>query len=199
MNENLNIVDFNRAVTNAYLDTVRRTIAVAKKLNVPVLNLHMNHGIHFTLPGRKVQLFEQYFDQYITRIRYFIHMCEQEIGQGNLKICIENTDGYRSYEKEAIEEMLNSKVFALTWDVGHSNAAGNVDQAFLMDHEDRLFHFHIHDSAGKKNHMTLGSGEIDLASRLKIASRQGCRCVVETKTISSLRESVQWLKARGIL
>lgn len=194
LDENLNITDFNKAVADAYMDTVKRTISVAQKLKIPVLNMHMNHGVHFTLPDRKVQLFEQYFDEYIASIREFINMCESEIGQSDIKICIENTDGYRSYEKAAIEEMLKSKVFALTWDIGHSNAAGNIDESFIMKYEDRLRHFHIHDSKGNKNHMTLGSGEINLKNRLEIASKHRYRCVVETKTVASLKESVAWLK-----
>ena len=32
LDENLNIADFNRLVTDAYLETVRRTVEVAKKL-----------------------------------------------------------------------------------------------------------------------------------------------------------------------
>ena len=55
LDENLNIADFNQSVANAYMETVKRTIGVAKKLGVPVLNMHMNHGVHFTLPDRKVQ------------------------------------------------------------------------------------------------------------------------------------------------
>ena len=63
-----------------------------------------------------------------------------------------------------------------------------------MDHENRLQHFHIHDCLGKKNHLTLGTGEIDLRQRLSLAEKHRCRCVVETKTIDALRQSVQWLK-----
>lgn len=196
LDENLNVADFNQSVAAAYMDTVKRAIAVAKELNAPVLNMHMNHGVHITLPDRKIQLFEQYFDEYIYNFRKLVEMSEREIGQSDIKICIENTDGYRSYEKKAIEEMLQSKVFALTWDIGHSNGVGNIDESFIMEHEDKLHHFHIHDSMGKKNHMTLGKGEIDLDNRLKIADKHGCRCVVETKTIESLRESVQWLSYR---
>lgn len=65
LDENLNIADFNKLVSDAYLETVRRTIEVAKKLlflrdsygdtRQPLtLNMHMNHGIHITLPDRKV-------------------------------------------------------------------------------------------------------------------------------------------------
>lgn len=89
--------------------------------------------------------------------------------------------------------LLESRVFALTWDIGHSNSVKNTDEAFIMENEDRLSHFHIHDSLGSRDHMTLGSGEIDLEQRLCIAQKHNCRCVVETKTIEALRASVQWL------
>lgn len=194
LDENLNVCDFNRKVACAYLDTVKETIAISKKLQVPVLNMHMNHGVHFTLPDQKVQLFEQYNDDYMSAMEEFRDMCEQSIGNENIRICIENTDGYRNYERKAIEYLLESDVFALTWDIGHSHEVKDVDEDFLMRREERLYHFHIHDAIGKKNHLTLGSGEISLLQRLKLAEKHHCRCVVETKTIEALRQSVDWLK-----
>ncbi|MBQ4522089.1 MAG: sugar phosphate isomerase/epimerase [Lachnospiraceae bacterium] len=194
LDENLNIADFNQGVANAYMETVKRTIGVAKELGVPVLNMHMNHGVHFTLPDRKVQLFEQYFEDYIGAFRKFMNLCEEEIGDSDIKICIENTNGFRSYEQSAVKLLLQSEVFGLTWDIGHSNGSGNIDEPFILQNENRLNHFHIHDSLGRKDHMTLGTGEIDLESRLNIAKKHQCRCVVETKTIEALRKSVVWLR-----
>lgn len=194
LDENLNVCDFNKGVARAYMDTVARTISVAKALDVPVLNMHMNHGVHFTLPERKIQLFEQYFEDYIESWKRFCTLCEQSIGNSDIKICIENTNGYRDYEKSAIEYLLRSEVFGLTWDVGHSNATSNIDEKFILANRDKLCHFHIHDSLGKNDHMTLGTGEIDLAQRLSIAKDCQCRCVVETKTIEALNKSVHWLR-----
>lgn len=145
------------------------------------MNMHMNHGVHFTLPNQKVQLFEQYFEEYMGAWEEFRSVCEQEAEGSDIKICIENTDGYKSYEKSAIAFLLQSDVFGLTWDIGHSNAAGNVDEPFILEHQDKLYHFHIHDSLGKQDHMTLGTGEIDLGQRLDLAEKCQCRCVVETK------------------
>ncbi len=193
LDENLNVCDFNRAVAKAYQETVKRTIGIAREIHAPVLNMHMNHGVHFTLPDRKVQLFEQYKDNYMEDIRTFREMCEEVTGDSGIKICIENTDGFRNYEQEAIGYLLESKVFGLTWDIGHSHSVENVDEAFIMAHEKELSHFHIHDAAGSRDHMTLGTGEINLLQRLEIAKRYGCRCVVETKTVEALRESVRWL------
>ena len=199
LDENLNVSDFNPLVAKAYMETVERTIQVAKKLEIPILNMHMNHGVHFTLPDRKVKLFEQYRETYLESITGFRDMCEQAIGHDDIHICVENTDGFMEYEKEAIELLLQSNVFALTWDIGHSNSCNNKDEAFIMEHANQLQHFHIHDASNKSDHMTLGTGEIDLMQRLVIAKKNNCRCVMETKTVDALRKSIQWLKANYYL
>ena len=84
-------------------------------------------------------------------------------------VLIENTDGYREYEK------------------------------FILTNSEKLCHFHVHDSIGKKDHMTLGTGEIDLVQRLNIAKDCQCRCVVETKTIQALNKSVLWLRKNDFI
>ncbi|MGN0427303.1 MAG: sugar phosphate isomerase/epimerase family protein [Agathobacter sp.] len=193
LDENLNVADFNHAVAEAYVETTKRAIEVAHKIHVPILNMHMNHGIYLTLPDRKVQMFEEYFDTYMEAMERFIQMCDSQIGEDDIHISIENTDGFYNYEKRAIERMLQSNCFSLTWDIGHSHAVEDVDEPFFMEHEDRLLHFHIHDAWKKKNHQTLGTGEIDLSQRLSLAKKHHCRCVVETKTIAALQESVEWI------
>ena len=73
LDENMNIADFNRLVSDAYLETVRRSIETARKFlclrdrfgdrSQPLtLNMHMNHGIFISLPDRKVQMYERDFD-----------------------------------------------------------------------------------------------------------------------------------------
>ena len=206
LDENLNIADFNALVSGAYLETVRRTIEVARKLIVlrdrygdgsqPLtLNMHMNHGIYITLPDRKVQMYDRDFDTYMRSFHEFRDKCEEWIGGDDLRIVVENTDGFRDYEKKAIEHLLESPVFGLTWDIGHSKATGEKDVPFILEHQDRLMHFHIHDGSQNppKNHLALGDGEIDIADRLRLAESRNARCVLETKTIEALRKSVQWL------
>lgn len=207
LDENLNIADFNQLVTDAYLETVRRSIEVLKKLlplrdaygdkSQPLtLNMHMHHGIYITLPDRKVQMYERDFDTYIASFVKFRSLCEEWIGESGIKIAVENTDGFREYEKKAIEYLLESPVFGLTWDIGHSKATGEKDVPFIMEHKDRLIHFHIHDGTEQppRNHLALGDGEIDLVSRLVLAKDRGARCVLETKTVEALKKSVEWLK-----
>lgn len=56
---------------------------------------------------------------------------------------------------------------------------------------------HMHDELGKKNHMALGTGELDLNKYLQLAKEQSCRIVLETKTIEELTQSVNWISERG--
>ena len=210
LDENLNIADFNSLVTEAYLETVRRTVETAKKLlclrdrygdpgRPLTLNMHMNHGIYITLPDRKLPMYERDFDAYMKSFAAFRSLCEEWIGDSDVMIAVENTDGFRDYEKKAIEYLLESPKFGLTWDIGHSKAAGEKDAPFLLEHQARLVHFHIHDGSETppKNHLALGDGEIDLAGRLRLAEERNARCVLETKTIEALERSVRWLRERS--
>ncbi len=212
LDENLNIADFNPLVAGAYLETVRSAVEVAKgwiplrdrfgiKSQPLVINMHMHHGIHITLPDEKVQMYDRDFDTYLDSFIKFRALCENWIGNWDIVISIENTDGFHGYEKKAIEYLLESPKFGLTWDIGHSKAIGETDVPFIMEHADKLRHFHIHDgTAGNsqrpgRNHLALGDGEIDLAKRLSAADAQNARCVLETKTIAALEKSVEFLSS----
>ena len=206
LDENLNIADFNPLVREAYLETARRTIDVAKKMlflrdkygdqSQPLtINMHMNHGIYITLPDRKVQMYERDFDVYKHYFLTFKNLCEKWIDKSDIKIAVENTDGFKDYEKKVIDLLLESESFVLTWDIGHSKATGETDVPFILSHKNKLKHFHIHD--GKENppkdHLALGDGEIDLRSRLNLAEECNARCVLETKTVGALKKSTAWL------
>ena len=101
-----------------------------------------------------------------------------------------------AYQKKAMAFLLESPKFGLTWDIGHSKATHEKDVPFLMEHRERLIHFHIHDGTETPpgNHLALGDGEIDLKDRLRIAESRQARCVLETKTVQALKQSVQWLR-----
>ena len=199
LDERMDIADFNPLVSRAYLETARRAILLAASAEIPLLNMHMNPGIYITLPDRKVRMYERNKKDYLASFRQLRDLCEETAGGSGLKIGLENTNGFADYEREAIEYLLESPLFCLTWDIGHSRAAGETDEPFLLAHKDRLGHFHIHDAIGetKQNHLALGDGEIDLNGRLSLARETGSRCVVETKTAAALEKSVTWLKENG--
>ncbi len=209
LDENMNIADFNPLVREAYLETVRRAIEVAKhfvplkdkygdKKHSLTINMHMHHGIFITLPDRKVQMYDRDFDTYMQAFEVFRNKCEEWIGDSDIQIAIENTDGFKEYEKRAIEYLLESRCFALTWDIGHSKATGEVDVPYILEHKNALKHFHIHDGNENppKNHLALGDGEIDIEARFDLASKCGATVVIETKTIEALRRSEEYIRAK---
>lgn len=198
LDENLNVCDFNPHVANAYLTTVHETVYIAKRLHIPVLNMHLSQGVYFTLPDRKVFLFEEYIDQYLQDMRLFRDKCEKMIGSFDIRICVENSNGYTDFQQQALAILLESPVFALTFDIGHNHCIGGADEPIIMQHRDKLCHFHFHDTAAGKDHLPLGTGDIDLQKYLCMANQSDSRIVLETKTVSGLRESACWMKSHFI-
>lgn len=194
LDENLNISDFNPYVASAYIRTVKETIELAKQLNVPIINMHLSKGVYFTLPEKKVYLFDEYKEQYLQSIHNLCVECEGVIGDSPIKICIENCDGYTEFNKEAIGVLLNSSVFGLTFDIGHNHGIGGTDEPIIVGDKNKLHHMHLHDAKGRQNHMALGTGELDIHKYLNLANECNCRIVLETKTIAGLKQSVDWLK-----
>jgi sugar phosphate isomerase/epimerase len=194
LEEALNVCGYNKEVTAAYIRTVLQTIDIAKQLKVPILNMHMADGIYVTLPEERVYLFGRFKELYHQMLREFRDKCEEAIGSCGIRICIENSNGYSEYAKEGIELLLESSVFALTFDLGHDHVLGGMDEPFIRRHKDRLIHMHLHDAIGKQNHLALGAGEIDIIDKLALAKECDCRCVLETKTIAGLKESAEKLR-----
>ncbi len=194
LDENLNVSDFNRYVADAYLKTVLDTIELAKKLDARTINMHLSKGVYFTLPDKKVYLFEQYKEEYLNSIVSFRNSVEKAVEKSKIKICIENTNGYTDFQVEAIDILLQSPIFALTFDIGHNYCVSGADEKIIMERENSLTHIHLHDASDKKDHMTLSTGKVDIKKYIKLAKKHNCTVVLETKTIDALRKSVEWLK-----
>ena len=199
LDENLNVCDFNRCIADGYVTTVLETIELAKRLNVPILNMHISEGVYFTLPAEKVYLFDKYRDIYMDSMKIFRDKCVNAIGNSGIKICIENCGGYENFAIDSINLLLESDCFGLTFDIGHSHSASDADQAFILQNADRLHHMHVHDAVSSRNHLVLGEGEIDIAARLRLATEHDCRCVVEVKTVEGLRRSMKYLREAVII
>ena len=196
LDENLNVCDFNPAVAAAYRETVRQTIGLAQKINAPIINMHMAKGVYFTLPDRKIYLFECYIDRYLAGLRDFRDACDRDMAGSGILICIENGGRYHDFQKQGIDLLLESKNFALTYDIGHAHAAGgdNGIEAFILDRPGRLKHMHVHDARGGDCHLALGDGEVDLAGKLALAYEYDCRVVLETKTVAGLGKSAAYVE-----
>lgn len=181
---------FNHGVRKAWLDSIRNTLTIAQAIDAPIVNMHLPKGDFITLPDRKVCLYQHYKEAYYEAVATLHELCQRELEGSHTRVCIENTNGFALYEQTAIGMLLESQVFGLTLDIGHSHAVGDCDIPFYQAFDRQLIHMHGHDGKGKSNHLALGDGEIDLLQRFAWAKRNQARVVLETKTIDALRTSV---------
>lgn len=202
IDENFNPCDFNERVAAAYIETVLQTIEAAKQLSMPVLNMHLNSGVYFTLPTKKVYLFEEYESEYFQKLTAFRDACTAAIGSAEIKICVENAGGdfaTDSFTRKGLDLLLKSQAFALTFDIGHNASHAFVDEQTIIECADSLFHMHIYDACERSNHLPLGEGKLDLVKYLDLARMHNCRAVLEVKMVEGLRKSVNWLKERDYI
>lgn len=195
LDDEMSIADFNPYVAEGYRRTVVEAVELAKQIGAKKLNMHMSRGAKYTLPDRVIYFFEAYKDDYLNNIRLFRDACEKAVGDSGILICVENTAGFLPFQREAVDLLLESPVFGLTFDIGHNYCAGNADEAWILERSHRLHHFHIHDAKdGTKDHRELGTGELDIPRYLALAEKLNCTVVLETKTAASLADSARWVK-----
>jgi|GEM_PF-1575865 len=101
----------------------------------------------------------------------------------------------KTYRPDGYTVMQNGGKFN---DIGHDHCTGGDDGKFILEHKDRLAHMHIHDAVNsngtRRDHLTLGEGELDIKKYLSLAEDRGCTVVLETKTSYALRRSVDYIR-----
>lgn len=194
LDERMDVCDFNPLVAEAYLRTVRNALDLAGDVGLPILNMHLNPGVYFTLPHGKVYLYDKHEAHYLSAMEKLRSLVDAHAPEGTL-ICVENTDGFTPTMHKGIDLLLQSPRFALTLDVGHMHCINDADAPFYAAREHRIAHMHLHDATRtpSKNHLPLGEGELDIAQKLALANEHNCRVVLETKTVQALKISTQYL------
>lgn len=192
--EEFDIANFSDVLRNSYKKIFMETVKVAKQLMVPVINMHMNPGVYFTLPSEKIYLYDKYKERYLHQIKVFINYARKLLQGSSIKLSIENTGilGLK-FVQEGLELLLKEDFVELTWDVGHDYTASHVDYPFYEKYRHKVRHMHLHDGTDRENHLDLGKGTIDLISNLEFAQNNCRTCVIEVKTVEGLVESVEWL------
>ena len=174
-------------------------IGVADRLGCKILNIHMNPGVHFTLPTEKIELYGKYQQQYLSNIKSSLELIDIWLGGTGVHISIENTGLlHRPHIQTAVNQLLKSGRFCLTWDVGHDYISSHADREFMLNHRSSIKHIHLHDAKERNDHLELYTGEVDLNEKLQIASENQASVLIEVKTKESLIHSVAKLKEKHI-
>lgn len=197
--EQLNPFDFNKKVSECYFSVMRDTVRLAKELEIPVINMHLLKGVYVTLPGQVILLTDVYKEEYLERVKSFISLCEEEIGDSNVRIAIENVDTnpFTDSQIAALELFMKSEKFGLTLDVGHEMCLANKDSYIFEKYADKLIHMHLHDSDGKSAHLPLGTAKMPVKDKIDMLKEEST-CLIEVKTIQGLKDSIEYLKNKDI-
>ena len=193
--EDLEIAHFNKNIRDANWESVYETIEFMKKIRSPIINMHMSKGIYFTLPNEKVFLYEKYFEEYKVAYSLFTDEVVKRLENQDIRFMVENTGIYnKNFITSIIDLLLEKEEFGLTWDIGHDFVGGSVDSDFIKSRVDKVYHIHMHDAKGLKDHLVLFDGEINLRKYIDMAINNNLTVVVETKTVKGLMESVARLR-----
>ena len=195
--EDIDIAHLNDKIRAVNHEIVIDTLSLMKAIGSSKLNMHMSRGIYFTLPGEKINLYEKFNEKYSRNIVEFREKIIAIIGKSEIRITIENTGVFNNkYLINAVDLLLESESFSLTWDIGHDHSSGNLDRQFMKERVERISHMHIHDAVAEKNHLQLYTGELDIDGFIRMIEERNMTAVIETKTIFALEKSVLSLNER---
>ncbi|MDQ0898626.1 GNAT family N-acetyltransferase [Paenibacillus sp. V4I7] len=171
------------------------TIEWASRAGIQTLNMHLNNGIYFTLPHERMWINKQYETEFNKLLYESYSQLYQLANSLDVVLSIENTCNFHiPFIRRALEMLAKFENFHLTWDVGHDAKVNFKEEVVFREFTDRIKHMHLHDCNDKSDHQPLYNGNVPINDRLLFAENYGLSVVIEVKTSTSLRESVEQLK-----
>lgn len=197
--DDLDVAHESVDVRNGAVKHLEKTLDLAESIGSPVVNMHMNKGIYFTLPDKKILVYGKDLNYYVSKLSQVTNLMNEKKYQ-KVKLMIENTGIYNlDFIAQGVEYLIQNDSIDLTYDVGHEYIYGGNDTDLLKKYEGQIKHMHFHDCIGTKDHNAAFSGELDLVEKLDLADRNDCLVVIEVKTVEGLKHSVSALKERNYL
>lgn len=165
----------------------------ASKFGAKKINIHLNSGIYFTLPNKKVFVYEKNNELFLKNFKDSLYKIINIAEPLGIKLCVENMQVHKFVE-EAFLELCNISGVNFTWDVGHDAMTGYKIRNIYLNHPHKVSHMHLHDYNGVSDHQVLFSGNIPIKERLRFAEENNLSVLIETKTEEALRKSVKRLR-----
>ena len=194
--DELDLGSLHPTVREGHLEVIREALGWSAQAGIKVLNMHLSPGIYFTLPDRRVWIYERYEDQFTTNLWAAYRDLLPLARASGVEVCTENVNNFSlPFVARAIDELCCLDGFNLTWDVGHDARSGFVERETLLRHRGRVRHMHLHDYNGASDHQVPGTGMVDIPAMLDFAEKNDIRVLLETKTPASLRASVKAVRS----
>lgn len=182
-------------VTEAYLGLMDKYVTLGSKCNLKMLNIHLNKGPVCTISGVKNYIYTKEFDAYKERLLKVLGKAREICERNGVVLVIENVNhnAVIPYLDDAYR-FLKPAGFYFNFDIGHDST--NSFQLKKLNEELNLpfKEFHFHDSDGKRDHLNLGEGTIDLKYFKDLALKNDANVLLEVKSSGDLITSVPYFR-----
>ena len=192
LSEKIDVGELNENLRIAYLNNIESVVKLGVKNNIRRYNLHLDPGIHFSLPDKKVFIYEKYIDEYKQALNKSCEVLDKLSQEYDVQIMFENLK-LPEYLKEGFKVVSKYEHLYFTLDMGHDIRYGSVAQSFFEQFPNKIKHIHLHDFDGSKDHLALGTGILNVKEKLDFISKNNLYAVIEVKREQELKDSVKFL------
>lgn len=198
LSEKLDVGELDNDIRSAYLKKIEAIVERGVQLNIKKYNLHLDPGIHFSLPNKKIFIYEKYLDEYEKSLKDSCVFLDELGKKFGVQIMFENLK-LPDYLKEGFKIVSTFNNLFFTLDMGHDLKNNSNAEDFFLGFDNKINHIHIHDFNGKSDHMALGTGIMNIKEKILLIKKLGVYAVIEVKQEMELVESVNYLKNNKIV
>ena len=193
LSEKFDVGELDNDIREAYLKKIETIIETGSKLNIKKYNLHLDPGIHFSLPDKKIFIYEKYLDEYKESLKKSCVFLNELAEKFDVEIMFENLK-LPNYLIEGFKIVSTFNNLFFTLDMGHDLKNNSKAEEFFLNYKNKINHVHMHDFNGKSDHIALGTGIMNVEEKIALIKKINVYAVIEVKKEKELVESVNYLK-----
>lgn len=193
LSEKFDVGELNNSLRNFYLNEIEKIISFGIKYNIFKYNLHLDPGIHFSLPNKKIFIYEEYIDDYLRAYEDSCNILSKLANKYNATILFENVK-VESYTLKVIDIIAKYDNLFFTLDLGHNIRYGNLAKEKFLEYSNKIKHIHLHDFNGSKDHQELFTGLLNVKEELNFCKQHNLDVLIEVKRKEELINSVNKLR-----
>ena len=198
LSEKFDVGELNNSLRKFYLSEIEKIVCFGTKHNIFKYNLHLDPGIHFSLPDKRVFIYQEYLRDYLESYKDSCDTLSNIADKYNATILFENVK-IESYTLKAIEIISNYDNLFFTLDLGHNIRYGNIAKEQFLKYNNKIKHIHLHDFNGSKDHQELFTGDLNVKEELAFCKDNNLDVVIEVKRKEELINSVNKLRQLGYI
>lgn len=200
LHDELDLGSLQPSVRQGHLERCEEALRWGSRHGVFLINLHLNPGVYFTLPDRKVWVYERYLDEYVESLNWSMGRLSSLAESLGIRICLENTGHFAMpFMRKVAESVLDLPSVGLCWDIGHDGRSGLKEEDFMLSHLDRVWHMHFHDWDGRSDHQVPFTGQLQCDRYLRLAEENDMSVLIEVKTEGAVRSAINIMRDRGCI